>query len=56
MIDEKRPAVLQVGDHHQADDTEDELAPPCPFGRNCAKLSLNHGVVIPFDVPVSMST
>src|SRR5262249_50548608 len=28
----QRPAVLQVGDHHHANDTEDELTPPGPFG------------------------
>ena len=28
-IDEKRPAVLQVGDHHHADDAEDKLATIC---------------------------
>jgi hypothetical protein len=26
-VDEQRPAVLQVGDHHHADDADDELAP-----------------------------
>ena len=30
--DEQRPAVLQVGDHHHAYDTEDELTPSGPFG------------------------
>ena len=31
-IDEQRPAVLQVGDHHHADDAGDKLAPPRAFG------------------------
>src|SRR5437588_8530442 len=31
--DEQRPAVLQVGDHHHADDAEDELTPAGRFRR-----------------------
>jgi hypothetical protein len=30
--DEQGPAVLQIGDHHHADDAEDQLAPPCRLG------------------------
>ena len=34
-IDEERPAILQVGDHHHADDAADELAPS--FRRCCQR-------------------
>ena len=34
-IDEKRPTVLQVRDHHHADDAEDELAPARRIRRAC---------------------
>ena len=33
-IDEQRPAVLQVGDHHHADDAEDQLTPARRFRRH----------------------
>ena len=29
-VDEQRPAVLEVGDHHHADDAEQQLQPPIP--------------------------
>src|SRR5262249_15611112 len=36
-IDEQRPAVLQVGDHHHADDAENQLSPARRLGggRSC---------------------
>ena len=34
--DEQRPAVLQVGDHHHADDAEDQLPPTGRVGRERA--------------------
>ena len=33
-IDEKRPSILQVGDHHHADDAEDKLPPARRAGCN----------------------
>jgi hypothetical protein len=37
----KRPAVLQVGDHHHADDASGELQPAA--GRRQHSLAVRHG-------------
>ena len=38
-IDEKRPSVLQIGDHHHADDGQDEYRPSRPV--NCGRPRIN---------------
>ena len=40
--DEQGPAILQVGDHHHADDAETELSPALARGRN-GRHDISHG-------------
>ena len=36
-VDEQRPAVLQICNHHHADDAKDQLAPPRRIARNAGR-------------------